>query len=455
MPETNIPILREPININQGGAVSSVNGQTGDVILTAEDVGAATAADVAEAVGIETTAREGADNNLQGQIDALSAASDVTDVVGTYADLQAYDTSTLSNNDIIKVLQDEEHNDETTYYRWSTSTETFTLIGEEGPYYTKAAADEKFQNKLVAGDNITIGPDNTISASGDNAIKKLVLDESNTILSGNIRYYNKPFELETGLYKIVYNFSEAESIGKQVAIAPQSYNNVGSVNTTYALYFGASHPINAENAQEMLVWVQHYGGPTSTGATVYLVWLGDTNGAYTSMGSAVVMFNSGYYQTQPNYATGGENFGKILIEKSIGTQWSATTRKVCDFGIARKFRLGYLGHQEGASVSGNPSVLGWTAIGNGSKYTKRALQVTLNIAEDNLTIAANTWTSVGLTMPTNFRPSEVIYGSVAASDGTTMETGLVRVNTDGTVEVKTTNATTDIYGSIVFPVNTL
>lgn len=119
-------------------------------------------------VSNEATARENADTNLQGQIDAISASSDVTDIVGTYADLQAYDTTHLKDNDIIKVLQDESQNGETTYYRWSTSTQTFTLIGEEGPYYTKSQTDTLLQAKqdtLTAGSNITIASDNTISAT--------------------------------------------------------------------------------------------------------------------------------------------------------------------------------------------------------------------------------------------------------------------------------------------------
>lgn len=94
-----------------------------------------------------------ADNNLQSQIDAISASSDVTDIVGTYAELQAYDTSTLTNDDIIKVLQDESQGGATTYYRWviSGSSGSFVLIGAEGPYYTKAEADELLgekQNKI-------------------------------------------------------------------------------------------------------------------------------------------------------------------------------------------------------------------------------------------------------------------------------------------------------------------
>lgn len=152
-----------------GGDVISVNGKTGVVVLTTSDIyndsGYQTGSDVAASILVETTARELADNGLQGQIDALAASSDVTDIVGTYADLQAYDTTRLKDNDIIKVLQDEEHDDETTYYRWSTSTEVFTLIGEEGPYYTKAAADSIFQDKLTAGANISINANNEISAT--------------------------------------------------------------------------------------------------------------------------------------------------------------------------------------------------------------------------------------------------------------------------------------------------
>lgn len=131
-----------------------------------------------QSVTDEATARENADIGLQGQIDAISASSDVTDIVGTYADLQAYDTTHLKDNDIIKVLQDETHDGETTYYRWSTSTETFTLIGEEGPYYTKAATDTLLaakQDTLTAGANITIEEE---SGTGD-----LVISATDTTYS--------------------------------------------------------------------------------------------------------------------------------------------------------------------------------------------------------------------------------------------------------------------------------
>ena len=99
-----------------------------------------------QAISTETENRQTADNNLQSQIDAITASSDVTDIVGTYAQLQAYDTSTLPPNSIIKVLQDEHQNNETTYYRWviTGGVGAWVLIGEEGPYYTKSEADGRF-----------------------------------------------------------------------------------------------------------------------------------------------------------------------------------------------------------------------------------------------------------------------------------------------------------------------
>lgn len=123
----------------------------------------------ANAISDETLARATADTGLQTQIDAIVAGSDVKDIVGTYADLQAYDTSKLGDNDIIKVLQDETRQYATTYYRWSTASSAFSFIGEEGPYYTKSATDTLLlakQDNLIAGTNIQIAADGkTISAT--------------------------------------------------------------------------------------------------------------------------------------------------------------------------------------------------------------------------------------------------------------------------------------------------
>lgn len=208
--------------------VTSVNGKIGDVVLTTSDLEndsdyqtgteVQTAIDTAIAgkqdtltagngininaqniISVDTTIvatqqnlanevtnRENADNALQSQIDAISASSDVVDIVGTYAELQAYDTQHLKDNDIIKVLQDETQGDATTYYRWSTTTQTFTLIGQEGPYYTKASADAQFvpQTRTVNGKplsaNITLNASD-VSALGPSDVDTQLANSTNPV----------------------------------------------------------------------------------------------------------------------------------------------------------------------------------------------------------------------------------------------------------------------------------
>lgn len=83
------------------------------------------------------------DNGIQSQIDALAAASDVVDIVGTYAELLDYDTQHIHNNDIIKVIADETHSGAPSYYRRviSSGVGIWVYVGSESVGYTKAEAD--------------------------------------------------------------------------------------------------------------------------------------------------------------------------------------------------------------------------------------------------------------------------------------------------------------------------
>lgn len=74
-------------------AVGAVTDDLADEITAREQSDAA----LNIAIGDETTARQLADTNLQGQIDAITASSDVKDIVGTKAELNNYDTSTLGD----------------------------------------------------------------------------------------------------------------------------------------------------------------------------------------------------------------------------------------------------------------------------------------------------------------------------------------------------------------------
>lgn len=72
--------------------------------------------------------------SLEQEIEDMKDNPDVVDIINSYADLQAYDTSKLSDKDIIRVLSDETHDGESTYYRWSATAQSWTYIGESKQY---------------------------------------------------------------------------------------------------------------------------------------------------------------------------------------------------------------------------------------------------------------------------------------------------------------------------------
>ena len=135
--------------IEQNSAIEQLENQiptkTSELI---NDSGFISQSALTSAINEEKTLRQNADNNLQSQIDAISASSDVIDVLGTYQDLQNYDTTHVKANDIIKVLQDSTHDNAQSYYRWVITDHTgaWQYVGSEAPTYTKSEIDEKFQD---------------------------------------------------------------------------------------------------------------------------------------------------------------------------------------------------------------------------------------------------------------------------------------------------------------------
>lgn len=186
-----IPTLLSTSDYTRLKNLPSINGVTVIGNLTLAEIG------VTDLVEEEAEEREAYDANLQEQIDAIVASSDVVDIVGTYEELEEYDTSRLTDNDVIKVLSDETEGGATTYYRWLNGS--WQYIGAEGPYYTTAQVDalldEKVdltaltdyytktetdtlladkadlsdlagkQDKLIAGANITIDPATNVIAA--------------------------------------------------------------------------------------------------------------------------------------------------------------------------------------------------------------------------------------------------------------------------------------------------
>ena len=113
----------------------------------------------------ETNQRTNEVTSLQQQIDALSSKGDVTDIVGTYQDLLNYDTSTLLNKSIIKVLTDSTHDNASSYYKWNTGTSAFDYVGSESPTYTKAEIDTMDSNVVHKTGNENVGGVKTFTST--------------------------------------------------------------------------------------------------------------------------------------------------------------------------------------------------------------------------------------------------------------------------------------------------
>lgn len=166
------------------------------------------------ALGEEATARQNADNNLQGQIDAITVSSDVVDVVGTYTDLENYDTSHVKANDIIKVLQDSTHNDALSYYRWiiTGGEGAWTYVGSEGPFYTKGEADVLLQAKLGTDAVKQTTGSSTTDVMSQNAITTALSNKQNKVITEldlSTNTQNNPKELNSSFINGIYIVSNA------------------------------------------------------------------------------------------------------------------------------------------------------------------------------------------------------------------------------------------------------
>lgn len=165
-------------------ATTAINTTIGDL----SQLDTSVKSSVTNAINAEVATRLSADNNLQGQIDALAAASDVTDIVGTYAELQAYDTQHLNDNDIIKVLSDSTHQDQPSYYRFDKETDTFSYIGSEDAGYTKAQADAKFVTQTTTVNGKALSSDISLTYSDVNALPattQTIIDAHTSAIAAN------------------------------------------------------------------------------------------------------------------------------------------------------------------------------------------------------------------------------------------------------------------------------
>ena len=153
---------------------------------------------------------------VEDEVEELKNNPDVVDIVDTYADLEAYDTSSLTDKDIIRVLQDSNYNNNSTYYRWNATTNQFDFVGEisggssvnvvqtTGTSQTDVMSQNAVTSALFSdpstGRNVSIGN----SSAGASAV---------SIGSGT--YGNGSQSVAIGLNANTYGGDDAVAIGTQ------------------------------------------------------------------------------------------------------------------------------------------------------------------------------------------------------------------------------------------------
>ena len=322
-----------------------------------------------DAIDAEAETRSHADQEIWTEIETIEASSDVVDVVGTYAELQAYDTSKLHNNDLIKVLQDETRDGAITYYRWSTSTDTFTYVGAEGPYYTASETDVLLagkQDTLIAGTGISIASDGkTISATGT---------ASNTIFYRN--------SSETGATRHIYKSSDMTGL-----VSMQDLLDANEKGQVILRLSTASHPEDFSDAYLQNAYV---------GTSDYQMLFLDEK-AYTSFDTTQPTDTTFYYSRRElqDKLTAGTN---IQIN---GTTISATDTTYSNFVGATAQQAGSAGlvpapttsdpdkFLKGDGTWGTPPTGPTYTAGSGINITNGAISVDNTVIQEKLVAGAN------------------------------------------------------------------
>lgn len=222
-----------------------------DVSAFNNDADYQTGTDVSTAVGAETTNRQTADTALQSQIDALSNANDVVDVLATYQDLLDYDTTHLKNNDIIKVMTDSSHSNAISYFKWviTDNVGAWSYVGSQGPFYTKSETDTLLNAKA----NTTDIPTELADLAGDST-HRTVTDAEKTTWNG------KQDELVSGTNIKTINNQSILGSGNLAISETHSLGTIGN--------YTMSNRLNINNLDVGVYYL--LGNETTSGETLYL-----------------------------------------------------------------------------------------------------------------------------------------------------------------------------------------
>lgn len=262
--------------------------------------------------------------DLQGQIDAINAGQNLADIVGTFADLENYNTEYLHVGDKIEVMQDETHSNSSTVYNWNGTT--FEYVGSfgggggGGNSYTKAESDERYAKKdetytKLEADNKFVQSTNTVLTgttklenaiiSGDGKIHHLEVEESITVPnpSDKTNATNKEYVDNGMAYEVLDNGEVEAAYGDKLTNLAAYYNYISTdADTDFGTFFikgnnnlpkyNGTITLNGANATLTFKW---NNGTEDVSETITIVKAQNT--PLANLLTNVELKNSGYFNS--------------------------------------------------------------------------------------------------------------------------------------------------------------
>lgn len=368
--------------------------------------------------------------NVEDEVEELKNNPDVVDIVDTYADLQAYDKSTLTDKDIIRVLEDSTHSNKSTYYRYSASTDSFTYIGEAGggvnvvqtpgnsqtdvmsqnATTSMVFADPSTQKQVKIGYGATVGSSRNTAvgqgatAAGTNSVavgSNSWTNANYTTAVGDGATVSSIYSTAIGRQATTQSNTNSVAIGYYASTSRNGEVNIGTQNglgyssTSYRVLGGVHDPVDAHDAATKGYVDSQGGGVTPVQAT-------GTSTTDVMSQDAITKMVYPKIATSPNAinirGTSGIDTATAEYAISIGTS-----------SIARGERAVSIGFSTQAYDNGDRSV----SIGNFAKVNNNSK----GIAIGNLATCSNPYSIALGSSATTSRTGEVNIGAGTSGEG--------------------------------------
>ena len=216
-------------------------------------------------------------NDISGRIDTLEAA---TDVIMVYNHFSSFSSNSgdliLTDNDVIKVLNDEKKQENQTYYQYSTATSAWTFMGELDPYYSKTDlnyAAGKNINITTTGSGIKINTNNNVTFSSVSSTNISALNFYIPNANTGERWSSEISSNSTGISAHIVDASVYDDV---VTASWQSIINAANDENAYVPLSAEACTIGTNNS----AWINSLAQGTYNNAESVSLAQGSNNSAY-------------------------------------------------------------------------------------------------------------------------------------------------------------------------------